>query len=68
MSDTMLGDCGDKPCDDCGQVGATEYKHWGPLTPEGKTGYFDAKCFKARCEDHDKGLAPRPLGEPQNSA
>lgn len=62
MPDTMRGDLGDKPCDDCGQAGKTEFKHWGPLVPTGTTGHFCQECFDTRSEESKKGLDPRPLG------
>lgn len=40
MPDTMKGDLSDKPCDDCGKVGETEFKHWRPLVPKGTAGNF----------------------------
>lgn len=62
MADTMRGELGDTPCDDCGSIGNTEFKHWGDLVPKGQTGHFDQNCFDIRREEKSKGLEPRPLG------
>lgn len=60
MADTVRGDFPDSYCSDCGRRGCALF-HWGPLVPEGKTGYFCAPCFRQRGEDRDSGKEPTPL-------
>ena len=62
MADTMRGDLGDTPCDDCGSIGNTVFKHSGPLVPQGQTGHFDPDCWNKRQKEKESGLEPRPLG------
>ena len=63
MADTERGDYGNIACSDCGKTGEVCLKHWGPLVPEGKVGYFDQGCMNARNEDSIAGRPPRPLGQ-----
>ena len=63
VADTIRGDFGDTPCSDCGGKGNVCVKHWGPLVPSGKIGFFDQGCLNARVEDYEAGRRPRPLGQ-----
>lgn len=63
LADTSRGDYPDQKCSDCGVIGSVCLKHWGPLVPAGKVGYFDAQCWRARVDDYDQGKIPRPLNE-----
>lgn len=60
MADTVRGDFPDAYCSDCGRKGCI-LSHWGPLVPNGKTGYFCASCFRQRAEDGRVGKEPAPL-------
>ena len=47
MADTERGNFPDEKCSDCGEIGCC-FKHWGPLVPEGKIGFFCPFCFSER--------------------
>lgn len=67
MPDTGRYNYADKPCADCGEMGAT-FKHWGDLLPEGLGGditravYFCTFCWNERQDARDRGEKPKPLG------
>ena len=47
MADSVRADFPDEKCSDCGEMGCC-FKHWGPLVPEGKIGFFCSFCFSER--------------------
>lgn len=49
MPDTSRGDYPDNLCCDCGQKGC-EFRHWGPLVPDGRRHNFCASCYLSRRE------------------
>lgn len=57
MADTERGNFLGQKCSDCGEEGCV-IKHWGPLVPEGKIGFFCPFCFFQR----SKLTEPVPLG------
>ena len=62
MPDTERGDFPNTPCSDCGKIGGVYIRHWGPLVPQGKVGYFDQDCLMKRRDDSNLGRPVRPLG------
>lgn len=61
MGDTIRGNFKDISCSDCGEKGC-EFKHGGPLVPEGEFGSFCSFCWTERNDAYEKGENPRPLG------
>ena len=62
MADTMRGSWPKENCNDCGESGVVIIKHWGPLVPVDKIGYFCIFCWNARGLDYKEGEKPKPLG------
>ncbi len=46
MADTTRGDYSDKTCE-CGAIGC-DFRHWGPLVPDGKPRYLCEVTMKER--------------------
>ena len=61
MADTAKGHWQKENCSDCGEFDVI-MKHWGPLVPEGKIGFFCLFCWNEREEDWKEGKEPKPLG------
>lgn len=62
MADTIRSAQENINCSDCGRLG-TEFRHWGPLVPEGASGNFCGFCWHERNKDSNQGDLPRPLGD-----
>jgi len=53
-------------CSDCGEKKVI-FKHWGPLVPAGKVGYFCEDCMSERREYFQTNGIPKPLEGPTPS-
>lgn len=60
MADTIRAEFQGVMCDDC-KMHNVKFKHWGPLVPEGITGYFCGPCFVKRGQYYDKNGKPKPM-------
>ena len=46
----------EKPCSDCGMGKQVFFKHTGRFVPNGKIGFFDRLCLRARAIDYAIGM------------
>ena len=66
--DTAIGSWSKIICDDCEQPGGVIFRHWGPMVPKGRVGYFCGGCMYAREEYLKTNGTAKPMSDPPEAA